>query len=91
MEDLALLATVIICSVIVLGLLAILALRASSGSFLRRLIGLVIGLLAAVAGAFLALLEIGIGVRAVGGVVFILGVLAVVNNLRRGRTNHNSQ
>ena len=50
-----------------------------------------IGLLAAVAGAFLALLEIGIGVRAVGGVVFILGVLAVVNNLRRGRTNHNSQ
>jgi len=39
----------------------------------------------------LALLEIGIGVRAVGGVVFILGVSAVVNNLRRGRTNHNSQ
>lgn len=91
MEDLAILGTVIICSVIVLGLLAILALRVSSGSFLRRLIGLVIGLLAAVAGAFFALLKIGIGLRAVGGVVFILGVFAVVNNLRRGRTNHNSQ
>ncbi len=91
MEDLVLLTTVIICSVIVLGLLAILALRASSGSFLRRLIGIVIGLLAAVAGASLALPDIGIGVRAVGGVVFILGVLAVANNLRRGRINHNSQ
>jgi len=91
MEDLVLWVMIIISSVILLGLMAALAMRASSGSFLRRLIGLVIGLLAAAAGAFLALLEIGIGVRAVGGVVFILGVLAVVNNLRRGRTNHNSQ
>jgi|GEM_PF-638760 hypothetical protein len=91
MEDLVLWVMIIISSVILLGLMAALAMRASSGSFLRRLIGLVIGLLAAAAGAFLALLEIGIGVRAVGGVVFILGVSAVVNNLRRGRTNHNSQ
>ena len=91
MEDLVLWVMIIISSVILLGLMAALAMRASSGSFLRRLIGLVIGLLAAVAGASLALLEIGIGVRAVGGVVFILGVSAVVNNLRRGRTNHNSQ
>lgn len=91
MEDLVLWVMIIISSVILLGLMAALAMRASSGTFLRRLIGLVIGLLAAAAGAFLALLEIGIGVRAVGGVVFILGVSAVVNNLRRGRTNHNSQ
>ena len=91
MEDLVLWVMIIISSVILLGLMAALAMRASSGSFLRRLIGLVIGLLAAAAGAFLALLEIGIGVRAVGGVVFILGVSAVVKNLRRGRTNHNSQ
>ena len=91
MEDLVLWVMIIISSVILLGLMAALAMRASSGSFLRRLIGLVIGLLAAAAGAFLALLEIGIGVRAVGGVVFILGVSAVVNNLRPGRTNHNSQ
>ena len=91
MEDLVLWVMIIISSVILLGLMAALAMRASSGSFLRRLIGLVIGLLAAVAGAFLTLLKIGIGLRAVGGVVFILGVLAVVNNLRRGRTNHNSQ
>ena len=91
MEDLVLWVMIIISSVILLGLMAALAMRASSGSFLRRLIGLVIGLLAAAAGAFLALLEIGIGVRAVGGVVFILGVSAVVNNLRRGRTNHNYQ
>ena len=91
MEDLVLWVMIIISSVILLGLMAALAMRASSGSFLRRLIGLVIGLLAAVAGAFFALLKIGIGLRAVGGVVFILGVFAVVNNLRRGRTNHNSQ
>ncbi len=91
MEDLVLWVMIIISSVILLGLMAALAMRASSGSFLRRLIGLVIGFLAAAAGAFLALLEIGIEVRAVGGVVFILGVSAVVNNLRRGRTNHNSQ
>lgn len=77
MESLALAAALILLIIVVVGVAALVVAWRNPERVVGRVAGAVIGLFAVVAGGWLALLDVGIGGRAIGAVVALAGLVAL--------------
>jgi len=77
MESLALAAAVIVVVIVIVGVAALVMAWRNPERAVGRVAGAVIGALAVTAGGWLALLDVGIGGRAIGAVVALTGLTAV--------------
>jgi len=84
MESLALAAAIVVLSILVLGgLSAIVAWRNPDRAWPRSL-GVLVSIPTIAAGAWLALIDVGIGARLIGVIVAGLGLTALVRASRKG-------
>ena len=84
MGSLAIVVVFILSTILVLGLVAIGVAIRSPKRVWSRVVGAIIGSLALLAGAWLALIDVGLGVRIFGGVVVIVGAVATGRSIRKG-------
>jgi hypothetical protein len=84
MESLALVVSVIVIAIAVIGVAALVVAWKNPERAMGRVAGSVVGVLALVAGGWLALLDIGTGGRVFGGVVAVAGATALARSVRRG-------
>ena len=84
MGSLAIIVVFILSTILVLGLVAIGVAVHNPKRVWSRVVGAIIGSLALLAGAWLALIDVGLGARIFGGVVAIVGAVATGRSIRKG-------
>lgn len=82
MESLALLVSVIVSTIIVLGMLAVFTLVRTPRSTAGRAVTMVINAMGLLSGAWLASVDVGMGTRLTGLAVFAASAVSVVRVLR---------
>ncbi|MSO59933.1 MAG: hypothetical protein EXQ63_06370 [Ilumatobacteraceae bacterium] len=85
MESLALLVSVILLVIVVLGIVAAVLAKKPRQTIQGRLTSVIISVLPIVAGGWLMLLQIGIGARALGAAVAAAGVISIWRNIQKKR------
>ena len=83
-ESLALVVTLVVVSIVVVGVAALVVAWRNPERAVGRVAGAVIGALAVAAGGWLALLDVGIGARVIGGLVALAGLVALTRSARSG-------
>ena len=84
MGSLAVVVVFILSTILVLGLVAIGVAIRNPKRVWSRVVGAIIGSLALLAGAWLTLIDVGLGARIFGGVVAIAGAVATGRSIRKG-------
>ena len=87
MESLALLVSIILLAIILLGGLSFITVIRTPRSHVGRVLAFVIGVAAVLSGAWLALLRVGIGARFFGVRVFCFGAISLLRIIRARRTD----
>lgn len=83
MESLALVAAIIVLSIIVLGVLSLITILKQPQSRAGRALVLVVNIAGIISGTWLALLTVGNGARIIGGVVLIVSAISTLRLLSR--------
>ena len=84
MESLAMVAALVVLAIIVLGIVTAFVAWSNPKRAWSRSLGVLVSVPGIIAGVWLALLDVGIGARAIGGVVFALGTTALLRSALRG-------
>lgn len=84
MGSLAIVVVIVLSTILVLGLVAIGVAVRNPEHVWSRVVGAIIGSLALLAGAWLTLINVGLGARIFGGVVAIAGAVATGRSIRKG-------
>lgn len=87
MESLALLVSVILLAILLLGGLSFITVIRTPRSQVGRALAFVIGVAAVLSGAWLALLRVGIGARVFGALVFSFGAISLLRIIRVRRAD----
>lgn len=81
METLALAVAVIMLGIMVIGAVAVIIAIVAPKSRVGKVLAVVVGLAAGVAGAWLVSLDVGVGARLIGAAVFLAGIGAIVRQV----------
>ncbi len=87
MESLALLVSLILLAILLLGGLSFVTVIRTPRSQLGRAFAFVIGVAAVLSGTWLALLRVGIGARIFGALVFCFGAISLLRIIRARQSN----
>ena len=87
MESLALIVSIILLAILLLGGLSFITVIRTPRSHVGRVLAFVIGVAAVLSGAWLALLRVGIGARFFGVLVFCCGAISLLRIIRARRTD----
>lgn len=87
MESLALLVSLILLAILLLGGLSFVTVIHTPRSQLGRVFAFVTGVAAVLSGAWLALLRVGIGARIFGALVFCFGAISLLRIIRARQSN----
>jgi len=87
MESLALIVSIILLAILLLGGLSFITVIRTPRSHVGRVLAFVIGVAAVLSGAWLALLRVGIGARFFGVLVFIFGAISLLRIIRARRSD----
>ncbi|MSO32424.1 MAG: hypothetical protein EXQ64_06400 [Ilumatobacteraceae bacterium] len=83
MESLALLVSVILLVIVVLGIVAVVLAKKPRRTMKGRIISMAISVFPVLAGGWLMFLDVGIGARALGAAVAAAGVISIWRNSQK--------